>query len=46
MDGIWQVQTSKFNSTHESSGSRESSVFVCEMNYESLICCCLVEIEN
>jgi len=37
---------------HESSGNRESNVFVCEsvyvlyeINYESLICCSLVEIE-
>jgi len=37
---------------HKSFGSRESIVFVCEsvyvwyeMNYESLICCSLVEIE-
>jgi len=30
MDDIWQVQTSESNSMHESSESRESSVFVCE----------------
>jgi len=51
---LWQVQTSesKSNSMHESSGSRESSVFVCvsvyvwyEMKYENSISCSLVEIE-
>jgi len=33
MDSIWQVQTSKSNSIHESFKSRESSVFVCESVY-------------
>jgi len=47
MNGIWEVQTSESNSMHESFGSRESSVVsLYEMSYESLICCCLVEIET
>jgi len=33
MDDIWQVQTSESNSMHESSGSRESNVFVCDSVY-------------
>jgi len=36
-DEWYKVQTSDSNSMHESSESRESSIFLFEMNYESLI---------